>query len=70
MPGRLLLQVPLRTDDSGDGASLVVEEAGGRATDFEGRRAIDSGSFIATNGHLHETIRARLLAGSGSRAGR
>jgi histidinol-phosphatase len=44
---------------------LLVEEAGGRVTDFEGRRAIDSGSFLATNGHLHETIRARLLAGPG-----
>jgi histidinol-phosphatase len=39
---------------------LLVEEAGGRATDFEGRRAIDSGTFVATNGHLHETVLARL----------
>ena len=42
---------------------LLVEEAGGRATDFEGRRAIDSGTFIASNGRLHEVIRERLLAG-------
>jgi histidinol-phosphatase len=42
---------------------LLVEEAGGRATDFEGRRRIDSGTFLATNGHLHEAIRARLLTG-------
>jgi histidinol-phosphatase len=41
---------------------LLIEEAGGRVTDFEGRRAIDTGTFLATNGHLHETIRARLLA--------
>ena len=42
---------------------VLVEEAGGRATDFDGRRAIDSGSFIASNGHLHEIVRERLLAG-------
>jgi histidinol-phosphatase len=41
---------------------LLVEEAGGRATDFEGRRRIDSGTFIASNGRLHETVRGRLLA--------
>jgi histidinol-phosphatase len=40
---------------------VLVEEAGGRATDFDGRRAIDSGSFIASNGHLHEIVRERLL---------
>lgn len=49
---------------------LLVEEAGGRVTDFEGRRAIDSGTFLATNGHLHETIRARLLAGPATEPGR
>jgi histidinol-phosphatase len=36
---------------------LLIEEAGGRATDFEGRRAVDSGTFLASNGHLHEVIR-------------
>ena len=40
---------------------LLVEEAGGRATDFEGRRRIDSRTFIASNGRLHETVRVRLL---------
>ncbi len=49
---------------------LLVEEAGGRVTDFEGRRAIDTGTFLATNGHLHETIRARLLAGPATEPGR
>ena len=39
---------------------LLVEEAGGRVTDLEGRRVLDSGTFLATNGHLHEVIRARL----------
>jgi histidinol-phosphatase len=41
---------------------LLVEEAGGRATDFEGRRAVDSGTFLATNGRLHDEIRMRLTA--------
>ena len=40
---------------------LLIEEAGGRATDFEGRRKVDSGTFIASNGRLHETVRNRLL---------
>ena len=42
---------------------VVVEEAGGRATDFAGTRALDSGTFMASNGRLHETIRARLQVG-------
>ena len=42
---------------------LLIEEAGGRATDFEGRRAIDSRTFVATNGRLHETVRTRLVEG-------
>ena len=41
---------------------LLLEEAGGRATDFEGRRAVDTGTFLASNGHLHEVVRAGLLA--------
>lgn len=40
---------------------LLVEEAGGRATDFDGARAIDSGTFLATNGPLHEAVLGRLL---------
>ncbi|HEY7131688.1 MAG TPA: inositol monophosphatase family protein, partial [Candidatus Limnocylindrales bacterium] len=40
--------------------TVLIEEAGGRVTDFEGRRAIDSGTFLATNGLLHEQVRARL----------
>jgi len=42
--------------------TLLVEEAGGRVTDLEGRRRIDSGTFLATNGHLHDEIRHRLIA--------
>ncbi len=43
--------------------TVLIEEAGGRVTDFGGRRAIDSGSFLATNGLLHDEV-LRRLAGS------
>jgi histidinol-phosphatase len=41
---------------------VLVEESGGRVTDFGGRRLIDSGTILATNGLLHDTILARVLA--------
>ncbi len=41
--------------------SVIIEEAGGRATDLEGGRAIDSGTFLTTNGLLHDVIRDRLV---------
>jgi len=37
--------------------------SGGRVTDLEGRRRIDTRTFLATNGHLHETVLARLTTG-------
>jgi histidinol-phosphatase len=40
--------------------TVLIEEAGGRVTDFNGRRAIDSGTFLATNGPLHEEVLGRL----------
>jgi histidinol-phosphatase len=42
---------------------ILVEEAGGRVTDFEGRRSIHNRTFLATNGHLHDEVRATLLGG-------
>lgn len=48
---------------------LLVEEAGGRVTDFEGVRAIDSGTFVATDGPLHDTV-LRALAASPEVTGR
>ena len=42
---------------------LLVEEAGGRATDFEGRRAVDSGTFLASNGAAARAVRERLIDG-------
>jgi histidinol-phosphatase len=43
--------------------AVLVEEAGGMATDLQGRRRIDSGTFLTSNGHLHETVRRRLISG-------
>ena len=37
---------------------VIVEEAGGRFTDFRGERRADGGSGVSSNGHLH----AELLA--------
>ena len=45
---------------------VLVEEAGGRATDFDGNRAIDSGTFAVTNGILHDEVLARLRDGGRS----
>jgi histidinol-phosphatase len=45
---------------------VLVEEAGGRATDFDGERAIDSGTFVVSNGILHDEVLARLRAGGRS----
>ena len=39
---------------------IVVEEAGGRFTDFEGRPTIYSGTALATNGRLHDAAVALL----------
>jgi histidinol-phosphatase len=40
----------------------IVEEAGGRFTDWSGRRTIHGGEAVATNGALHPQV-LRLLAG-------
>ncbi|MDX1605539.1 MAG: inositol monophosphatase family protein [Candidatus Competibacterales bacterium] len=40
---------------------VIIEEAGGRVGDLAGRPLdLDSTSFLASNGHLHETVRALL----------
>jgi histidinol-phosphatase len=39
---------------------IVVEEAGGRFTDFDGQPTIYSGTTLATNGHLHDATLALL----------
>lgn len=40
--------------------AVLVEEAGGRFTDFAGRASIESGSVVATNGRLHAHVLAAL----------
>jgi histidinol-phosphatase len=41
---------------------IVVEEAGGRFTDFEGRPTIYTGSAIASNGLVHEEVRQAIVS--------
>jgi histidinol-phosphatase len=55
----VVLEVELHPWDAAAPA-VLIEEAGGRATDLEGRRRMDSGSFVATNGRLHDLVLARL----------
>ena len=38
----------------------MVEESGGRITDFDGVRSLDRGEALATNGALHERVLAYL----------
>ncbi len=45
---------------------IVVEEAGGRITDFDGRRSLERGEGFATNGLLHDAVLAELHGPSGS----
>jgi len=35
---------------------VIVEEAGGRATDFAGNRSVFNRTFLATNGRLHDEV--------------
>lgn len=41
---------------------VLIEEAGGRATDFMGQRSVHNRTFVATNGRLHDLV-LRTLAG-------
>ena len=55
-----MVEVDLSTWDMA--APLVlIEEAGGRVTDLAGRRRIDSGTLLASNGLLHEELLAARL---------
>lgn len=46
---------------------IIVEEAGGRFTDFAGRATIYGGSAVASNGLVHDEILTLLGAGTPSR---
>ncbi len=57
-----MIEIDLQTWDLA--APLVlVEEAGGRLTDFAGARRIDGFDVLASNGILHEELLTRLRAG-------
>lgn len=36
--------------------AILIEEAGGKSSDFTGAPKLDSGNFLATNGLLHEKV--------------
>ena len=42
------------------GPLVVLEEAGARVTDFDGRRTIDGSTMLASNGLLHDELLAGL----------
>ncbi len=44
---------------------LIVEEAGGRFTDLQGRAAIDSRNAVVSNGALHDELLAVIDRGEG-----
>lgn len=41
---------------------VIVEEAGGRFSDYSGARRIDGGTAVTSNGHLHSELLAALSA--------
>jgi histidinol-phosphatase len=54
-----MVEVDLKSWDAA-APTVLVEEAGGRVTDFDGRRDIEAGTIIASNGRLHDVVRKRL----------
>jgi histidinol-phosphatase len=58
-----MVEVDLSTWDAA-APMVLIEEAGGRVTDLDGRRAIDTRTFLASNGLLHDEVRSRLLQGA------
>lgn len=40
--------------------ALIVEEAGGRSTDVNGKRTIYTGNLVSTNGKIHDEVLALL----------
>jgi histidinol-phosphatase len=57
-----MVEVGLKSWDAA-APTVLVEEAGGRVTDFAGRRDIEAGTIIASNGRLHDVVRDRLAGG-------
>jgi histidinol-phosphatase len=61
----VMLELELATWDFA-ALQVIVEEAGGRISQFDGAPLVDGGSVLTTNGSLHEEIVARLRPGAGS----
>ena len=57
-----MIEVGLKSWDAA-APTVLIEEAGGRVTDFDGGRDINAGTIVGSNGRLHETIRTRLIGG-------
>jgi histidinol-phosphatase len=57
-----MVEVGLKSWDAA-APTVLVEEAGGRVTDIDGRRAIDAGTFVVSNGILHDEVLRRLHEG-------
>ena len=56
-----MIEVGLRSWDAA-APTVLVEEAGGRVTSFDGDRDVEAGTIVASNGLLHDVIRERLAA--------
>ena len=46
--------------------ALIVEEAGGRFTDLDGRREVGSGAAVFSNGLIHESVLKLISEASGA----
>ncbi len=55
----VMVEVGLKSWDAAAPA-IVVEEAGGRWSDVDGGRRLDAGTFVVTNGVMHDEILRRL----------
>ncbi|HSL77135.1 MAG TPA: inositol monophosphatase family protein [Candidatus Limnocylindrales bacterium] len=58
-----MIEVGLKSWDAA-APTVLVEEAGGRVTSFDGERDIEAGTIVASNGLLHDTVRGRLADAS------
>jgi histidinol-phosphatase len=59
--GEAMVEVGLKPWDAA-APTVIVEEAGGRVTAFDGGPALHAGTIVASNGRLHEEVLARLAA--------
>lgn len=62
-----MVEIGLKAWDAAAPA-IIIEESGGRWSELDGGRRLDGGTFLATNGTLHEAVRRRLIgepAGAG-----